>query len=554
LKESKRMGVTNAIRNKLNFLDERLWKRFSARRLELIDTLDLSSRKASEQDADIKMVAEALRVEFGYNEDFELDFDKLVRAAVQSVRRNRKRSSKTKHEDEEPPKRHKPGPEQLPEPKGSPKTVVDATKGGDTTTHRNFLAEISKIDSDGNDEIYDLNYSRTKHFSTEDRAKAAIDSMIRPRLQAPPQLPPLQLLATASEIPDATGAKTTLINHIERSKSCLESVSKKSENIQALGRSIMSSSIAYVFEKSFENVNEVSIEYLRNKLNHEVFLARFFRELDPEATTQVSDEIAVISLYTLLGGCVKDFGFEVVMFPLCELLYVLVLRDYPLIAKNSTAFRSADYLRPHGESVYGGNNSLSSLAAVATDIQMREQRPGGAKMTSAMKQVLLKFLSSVLEFSYGTNNLAPPRLMELLENARSAFKLTSANDSILGVRNIKDGLIVRTDLDLERIFKHQEKIELEIFSQRSKAIPIYEITSTVIPNYNERSPAGDGPKIVLPPPLQRVALAHPRLDGGDKSGLPFLSNNDEAAMVAVVPSTPPVPPPPPLLPRFQPLL
>lgn len=89
-------GMTQLIRAKLRFTDESLWKRFSARRLELIDTLALSERKASEQDASIRKVAHTLLKEYGYDESNMGDFERLVRAGIQSVRRNRKRLPKSK--------------------------------------------------------------------------------------------------------------------------------------------------------------------------------------------------------------------------------------------------------------------------------------------------------------------------------------------------------------------------------------------------------------------------------------------------------------------------
>lgn len=89
-------GMTQLIRTKLRFTDESLWKRFSARRLELIDTLALSERKASEQDASIRKVAHTLLKEYGYDESNMGDFERLVRAGIQSVRRNRKRLPKSK--------------------------------------------------------------------------------------------------------------------------------------------------------------------------------------------------------------------------------------------------------------------------------------------------------------------------------------------------------------------------------------------------------------------------------------------------------------------------
>ncbi|EAZ62751.2 predicted protein [Scheffersomyces stipitis CBS 6054] len=530
LEQQKRLGVTNSIRAKLNFLDERLWKRFSARRLELIDTLDLSSKKASEQDAEIRKVAEALRVEFNYNPDYESDFDKLVRAAVQSVRRNRKRSSKSKrNHNEEGTKRPRIidsvllWTSEYDEPNYHETETEYSDPNDSHNTHNGktkFLSEISRLNSDSNDDIYDLSYPRAKNFTANDKARATIDSMIRPRIGNPSLLPPITDLQIDSRLPhmDVTAAKGIIINHIERSKSCSESISKKSENLQALGQSVMSASIAYVFEKSFEAVNDTSVEYLRSKLNSETFLSRFFRELDPNVTTSITDEIAVISLYTLLGGCVKDFGFDTILVPLCEIIYVSILQQYPLISKNSTPFRSADYLKPSEYS-----NSLSSLAAVASDLQSQE-------VDQYRKQVYLHYLSQALEFSYLTKNSAPPRFIELLENARSAFKLAHSPDSILGLRDVKTGNIIQTDFDLERIFRNEEKIELEVFAQRSTAIPIYEITSTVVPS---RYGGSESPKIILPPPFGN----RPHLPGFN-----FLSNSDDMT------------PPPPLLPKFQPLL
>lgn len=87
-------GTTHKIREQLNFVDEKKWKRFSSRRLELIDKFQLSQFKASEQDLNIKQIANILRTEFGYPVTYSSEFEKLVTAAIQSVRRNRKRSKK----------------------------------------------------------------------------------------------------------------------------------------------------------------------------------------------------------------------------------------------------------------------------------------------------------------------------------------------------------------------------------------------------------------------------------------------------------------------------
>ena len=85
-------GTTHKIREQLQFLDNKKWKLFSTRRLELIDRFKLFEKKASEQDCNIERIANILRTEFDYSIEHQLDFEKLVTAAVQSVRRNRKRS------------------------------------------------------------------------------------------------------------------------------------------------------------------------------------------------------------------------------------------------------------------------------------------------------------------------------------------------------------------------------------------------------------------------------------------------------------------------------
>ena len=82
-----------------------------------------------------------------------------------------------------------------------------------------------------------------------------------------------------------------------------------------LGKSVMSTCIGYIFEKSFLHVNPQSMLYLRNKLSSELSLSKFFRQLDPVNTNGINDETAVISLYILLGAMVKDFGFEELFSP-----------------------------------------------------------------------------------------------------------------------------------------------------------------------------------------------------------------------------------------------
>lgn len=586
-------GVTHAIRKRLNFLDERHWKRFSARRLELIDTLDLSSKKASEQEHQIRDVAEILRLEYDYSSDYADDFNKLVRAAVQSVRRNRKRVSKSKKFDVERGSKEQERKisiinSSLEGISGASSesslyfnsndrasstsnklgdSFTDSLKSGDNLAYDDklleimvpkkskFLSEISKLNSDSQDDLYDLNYSRSKNFSALDRSREAIGSMLEPKINnhtapfASTKLPPITNLSAFKPSSFTNlknvNAKSLILNYIERSKTCAASTRKSTENIAALGRAFISASIAYTLETSLENLSVSSAEYLRLKLELKESIAKIFRELDVEKNCLLSDDISTVSFSTLLGGCVKDFGFDLIMTPFCELLFVTILHDYPLISK-------PEYINDRGlshsmvtESFNSG--SLRSLAAVATDIQKSEQRstklpdqvaaqrdstPSSPTIENdassvGKKKVTLRFLSSVLEFYYQIKNSAPPRYLEILENARSAFNL-SLNDVVLTIRNSADGLIVNTDGDLEKIFTSQDDIELEILAHGSSTISVSKIASAVQPNDYQNDP----PRIILPHPYHNpvVARNQPRNGTNDKPNQPmnFLSNQDDA--------------------------
>ncbi|CAK7895350.1 hypothetical protein CAAN1_05S03180 [[Candida] anglica] len=667
----KRLGITYAIRSKLNFLDERLWKRFSARRLELIDTLDLSSKKASEQEDEIRNVAEALRVEFQYPDEYFSDFDKLVRAAIQSVRRNRKRSSRSKKLnggtttaqsapainsgipkiDPESMMVDNPGPhvpikKQRVTPKGAPSTSFIAKNSGTTsptnelvhhtnnmsisearipTNDNKFLSEILRLNSDSQEEWYDRSYSTTRHFSAIDKSRAAIDSMIQPRLKnasssesiksgsppivgALPSMPKFGFTSTArssspvdmtnkgrlsssdegnTEVENGTvdnikmsnsltpnntssssanaraaaAASASLLRLIETSLSLSKSSSQtNTENLRTLGRNIVSCAISYVFDKSFSTVNPTSIEYLRSKLEQDQTLARIFRELDPPAVfnVQLTDEAAVLSLCTILGCCAKDFGFDAVIPPLGEIFSFSVVKDYPLISKTALDDNGAAAARSTGP--FG---LLNSLATVATDLKSKEllasadTKPPTTSTTS--KKVTLKFLSSMLEFSYPSTNSAVPKLVELIENGKAAFKLTSTTNSsvTMGLRDAKDGTVIISDNEVEKIFRTRDSIELEMFVRQAHEVPISQITSTVFPTITTTTKAGQSPKILLPPPY--VPATRPPLPGSGSTsgrlspinnpitgGFRFLSNSEDT----------PTPPPPSslILPNFQPLL
>ena len=78
------------------------------------------------------------------------------------------------------------------------------------------------------DDVYDVNYNREKRFTSDDQAKDTIDNMTKPRL---PPLTNLSMNETIN-IPLAAAAKKNILNKIEKSRSCNESVNSKLENLQ----------------------------------------------------------------------------------------------------------------------------------------------------------------------------------------------------------------------------------------------------------------------------------------------------------------------------------
>lgn len=518
MSDEKKLGVTHSIRERLNFLDERLWKRFLARRLELIDTLDLSLKKASEQEDEIKKVAEILRLEFKYGPDYFPDFDKLVRAAVQSVRRNRKRSTKTRRSNIKKAK--------LSQENGYSDIKDDHMGDSSGSERSHFISEIARLNTDSHD-VYDMSYSRTKLFTNQDQSRAAIDSIIQPvtmENRGPHLgvlLPPISgrsvisLLQTENET-ELNAIRVSLLHLMKRSKLCLESTKlPNADYVRVMGQSAIMSVSAMVFDRSFSTLNQTSVEYLQEKVTLLSFLARFYRSLEPDsaATQALEDETAALTLQTLVGCCIKDFGYDHVLYQVGEALYRSILLEYPLVLKSSKPFlrseMEAGSQKSDGDPLRVTNflTSLTNLATVASELRSHISSASPAvKSSSEMeveillrKLVILSFLLSSLEFSYPMKGSAPPRLVELMENAKQAFKLN--DNQIFALRNSKTAAPVNSDFDLEKIFENETNIALEIYPQRFQAIPIYELTSAV----TSTKYSDDSPKIILPPPIKQAS-------------------------------------------------
>lgn len=522
--EEKKAGVTQLIREKLNFQDDRLWKRFSARRLELIDAMDLSFKKASEQEEEIRKVAEILLSEFLYDQSYYSDFDKLVRAAVQSVRRNRKRGSKTNRSV----KRHHPSNQEHREDKAIEReTHLEEETGSKPSS---FLSEIALLSTDAQESVYDLSYSTATVVTHKDQSRNAIDSIIKPAKNVANSIPKSSLSSALKLQTDQRqvenekklrNVQASLLQLIKRSRLCLlVALRPSNDHMCELGRSAFNAATALTFESSFLDLNQTSIEYLQVKVAQKDFLADFYRALEQDsASDSLNDETASTSLQILIGCCIFDFGFDNVVYQIGEAIYYLILVEYPLVLKSSTQFSSRPilYKKESDRKIaqcFNTGNSLSSLAAIASEMQSFE--PGtivnsgflkhganldlhitdsspGVAICEERKSVTIRFLSTSFNFSYPSRSSAPPRYVELMDNAKQAFKLN--DNQLFGLRNMKTGAIILSDFELEKIFYNDAFVDIEIYSQGFQAIPIYELTSTITPSEEKK-------RIILPPPVK----------------------------------------------------
>jgi hypothetical protein len=265
-------GVTQTIRSRLNFNDESKWKRFSARRLELIDELHLSTRKASEQDDQIGKVARTLREEYGYPHDFQGDFDKLVRAGIQSVRRNRKRVPKSKKHHQ----LHTPPPSQ-------------ANLSGGATTG----------------------------------AKLSISSLVTP---SPPNAGSSLSgnFASLSLTSGSTGSNELFISSLKQLSTFLHRINNNlamassNSNVEFLGESIINTAASLSVEKKNSATESIAVSYIRSTLLSSIVL------------NALVDSIGISSLVafkTLLANCCISFGFDQTINVLSSVFFELLSFD-----------------------------------------------------------------------------------------------------------------------------------------------------------------------------------------------------------------------------------
>lgn len=513
-------GTTHRIREQLNFSDEKKWKEFSGRRLELIDKFGLSERKASEQDDNIRQIATILRTEFGYPLNSAGEFEKLVTAAVQSVRRNRKRSKKrggsgSGTSDEEitrmsspchtpgsgpegsavasavgsagatassglgagggsgliplaaavsapagvgnvaphsgavsrQPSQHQQQPILQPEPVRSPTRIPvvqshqmydDIVKSivSDLVNNTVPLNQQSQTDADGPN-LTDF------ALSSNDRSLLSLGLKSHPSTQS------------SGSLPYFLRERTLL--QIQRSRSCFEVACSQGSvdmysNLESLGEMAIRSAVVFVIERFFSNLMPSSMEYITAKSSSPESLSLLCTRLFGPATKRnlaqlPQEQVRLKTLYLVMGGLVKDFGFDPCLYPLSEIIHHLVMLQYPLLTSDSSLPQNSTY---------------SQRTAVLSSLSMAPQ----AANKDVNKKVVIRFKEREQFFTFHLLSNGPPTVNEILENCKQLFQIVSQNKPLVLYH---DDHLVHEDSELARVFSS--------FSKDTIVLEVKELTS-----------------------------------------------------------------------------
>lgn len=481
-------GTTHKIREQLNFSDEKKWKQFSGRRLELIDKFGLSERKASEQDDNIKQIATILRTEFGYQINYAGEFEKLVTAAVQSVRRNRKRSKRRLPVGGNAGARS-PSPMGLPSPVScSSNQALASTSEEDVAASSTNSPGLNKLLPSGHvTHLPTLQPKLDKPSSTGTRLPSCVpvihsqqryDDIVKgiildlvsnlvplsEQCQKDPSNGPnltdfalssndQSLLSLGLHSNKTSGSKINVSSNtnipyflrekillqIQRSGSCskialIQGSIDLYSNLEILGEMSLKSSVAFVIERFFSNLMPSSMEYITSKTYSEESLSLLSVKLFEAATKRKlsqlpAKEVQLKLLYLVVGGIVKDFGFDPCLYALSEVIHHMVMNQYPLL--------------------YNSENMASlptnERTAVLSSLSMKPQ----VANQDVNKQVILKFKEREQHFTFHLLSNGPPTVNEILENSQSLFRIASKTKS-LGLFH-KDALL-SDDFELAKLF------------------------------------------------------------------------------------------------------
>ncbi|CCD22407.1 Vhr1p NDAI_0A02490 [Naumovozyma dairenensis CBS 421] len=665
--------TTKQIREILNFNDELKWKQFSSRRLELIDKFNLSHFKASEQDYNIKQIATILRTEFGYPIKYSQEFEKLVTAAVQSVRRNRKRSrnrssSTSSNSSGEPSSKfrnlsnkilgpnigspalppvqtdsYQPiqpsnglyiyhGPVQNNAPVLAPNSNFTQTPnltGNNNTPFQTFPAnhynqsinpvqqpvfnnaQTTFIHQPGkiapsyiqspfrHQNMPQIHLPSTNNAAIrhDDRGKpirsASIENLtnsngnnntlylilteiIHNTIPLAEQAKscnynPINIIPNISEFPNANAIpdqKTTnhdsnsipfflrekILIDIQRSRTCLKisqslatndnNINSSNFNLLTLGELAIKISTTFVIERFFEDLPLSSTEYITSKIVSLENLKDISKMLFGPATRYNLSQMETKILYLLLGGIVKDFGFDPTLYPLSEIIYHIIMTRYPLgsnVSKNTspnssnattaTTTATSNTSNAVVQTLNGfppmnanmalqyvlipPNNTQTPPSMNHQQFQHRNVIMSSLPMKPQLanqdvnKKVILKFKNQEQNFVFPLLSNSPPTIIEILENSKNLFKISNPNQTI-GI--FCNNIFITDDYKLSQLFNTftHEHLILELRELRTLNQDVSHHNSIISNDNIKKQPTILPTKIMSPPSTQLPNIQSPR--------------------------------------------
>ncbi|CAH01413.1 uncharacterized protein KLLA0_C08151g [Kluyveromyces lactis] len=545
-KVHKPSGTTHRIREQLNFSDDKKWKQFSSRRLELIDKFNLSERKASEQDENIRQIAHILRTEFGYPTITSSEFEKLVTAAVQSVRRNRKRSTKTRSKRSEmssatsdedwlisrttsPVHSHHSGasslassstthaasnPSSVPASQVAPHATLQPSQNhtpqmpllsgsslpihSSTSSTNNINSPAPIIQPKPIRMVYKSSTSLHQQLNNSNTFKQSYDEFMRDVIKDLTTNPInvqqeneqksqanladlalsthdfslLNLALTKNKSNNAGNDQTDqqhpqqqpqqqqqdtipfflkekLMHFIQNSKTLIDLSSnlntQENNNLLKLGQHVILSSISFVLEKFFSNLSVNSVDYLHDKLSSCDSLSEMCIKLIGSGTkrnlNQLPLEWRVKLLNFILGGVVKDFGFDPCVYPLAEIFHDSILKKYPLVCKDGKSSGTSSF-----------KNAVIASLPLKPEFANKDMN----------KKVVIKFGDKEQRFVFHLLSNGAPTIHEILENSSILFQINKEKISSLVIVHRNE--IVKDDAQLASLLNgfSNEEIVLEI--------------------------------------------------------------------------------------------
>ncbi|QID85829.1 transcription factor vhr1 [Saccharomyces pastorianus] len=539
-------GATHKIRELLNFNDEKKWKLFSSRRLELIDKFQLSQYKASEQDQNIKQIATILRTEFGYPVSCSKEFEKLVTAAVQSVRRNRKRSKKryalsiangnggngnisssnsTSDDEISPSIYHHTNSEFLP----SSNQTTDFQYPGKfqpLMSHQNNSGRIlpnvyPQMDPSSPVTSTQQKYNDIVTMLVHDLVTNAVplseqalkDPYIGPNLSHFAMSSLSQQPNVADSIPiDSTVPfflREKLLLQIQRSRTC-QDISQAAgsidlyANLEILDEMSIRMSIAFVIERFFSNLVSSSMKYITSKTCSPENLALLSQRLFGSATRHnlshfPAAQVQLRLLYLVIGGIVKDFGFDPTLYPLSEIIHHIVMVQYPLANSCATAPPPSSSNKRVKRSpptvpsdIMMNNNTLSNRATLLTTLPMKPQSAN----KDVNRRVIIRFNDREQAFTFHQLSNGPPTVSEILENCKNLFNIINKNKNFGIFHN--DNLL--NDETLARLFDSFSTNEIGLEIRDISSIPLQDNSMPLPIQLPKMACLGENPPIPLVSP------------------------------------------------------